>query len=184
MSETVRGDIKFKVFKGQDSISSDMMWDVLSFYTNASDTKFDPIDVEGITDANNNVQYRLGEITGITSDINTVSRYKCVSSNLINNIMGESNYITLDRGQWDLDNTINLYKQIIRSENIEEIVLNSPIIYLIPLGGDLPTEAEKDVWGELEMVANTSNSTLTFYVETLPTINVKVGIKGVVMKNP
>ena len=161
--------IEFKVLAALSPAS----WNKLSFWSRAQDVHF-------ADDTNGSVQDYLGSIKGITSDPNSVSQSLVASAYLVNYTSGEKVSVQLDAAGWSGSKTtvsgVDYYTYV---KDVSKIILAHPEMYLDI--DTVPTEEMTEAWNALHMVADTVNNKLTFYIEDKPEMNIKIGIKGVVI---
>lgn len=176
MADVEKSGAVFKVLAAKDPVT----WNKLSFWTKAEDTQFDFTD--RLPDANNNVQFRLGEIYGITSDIAATDRGICASSYLVNYTAGEKAVVNISKDNWSTNTVhINEADYLYQDIAVESVILSHPVMYLIGKTGSIPTDDEKDVFTSIEM--ETVGNSLRFYIENKPDISIDVGIKGIVLRS-
>lgn len=85
--------------------------------------------------------------------------------------------ITIPTSGW-IDSTVSGYKHIAISVN--HIYVPSPQWSLVPANNYVPSEAEIDTYNDIvSMYANTSGSVLWFYSPKVPSVSIKVAVKGV-----
>ena len=150
--------------------TSPVTWNNISFWGKASDVEFN----DQLT-----AEYKLGAINGITSEPNSTLDNLCASAKLVNYVTGEHAEIELKSLAWSSGTTrINNINYHSIEVDVEKILLAHPIIYLAI--NDIPTDAVREFWAGLEMVADVSNNKLNFYIETVPSFDVTVGVKGVI----
>ena len=176
MADVEKSGAVFKVLAAKDPIT----WNKLSFWNKAEDTQFEASD--RLPDANNTVQFRLGDIYGITSSPGASDDGICASSYLVNNIIGELAVFNIQAGDWSTA-TVHIGESdyLYRDFKVKEIILNQPLMYLTPYGGTspIPTDDEKEIFTNIEMIT-IGDDTLRFLIEDKPDIGVSIGVKGVV----
>ena len=148
---------------------SPVTWNKISFWGRATDVVF----ADETT-----AQSKLGAITGISSDNTSVVQSQCASTYLVNYVTGEKVVVTLHAAGWGPQVTINGTNYYTYDIQVEKIILSHPVMYLAI--ESVPDDDTKDAWAELEMVADTINNVLHFYIEDKPTMDLPIGIKGVV----
>lgn len=96
--------------------------------------------------------------------------------------------VTLPAGasNWISDNSerTGYYKYETPKGTVSHIYVENPQWSLIPINNKIPSEQELDVFNDLAAMyadaSDASNPKLIFYTQTIPTISVSIGIKGVV----
>ena len=160
--------IEFKVLAALDPVS----WNKISFWGRAEDVHFNDV-------GNTTLQSRLGGIYGITDNPNTVDKTLAVSSYIFGYLVGEKAVIDLDANGWSTTTTTiagNDYYSY--NVDVTDILISHPIMYLNE--EDVPSEDMQDFWNALHMVADTTNKKLKFYCEDRPTMNLHIGVKGII----
>ena len=166
-TDITKSGIKFRILASLSPVN----WNVISFWGKAEDCVFE---------SGKNAEETLGNITGITSSVNSKDKSLTTSAYLVNYLAGELVTLNIPSAAWSAGTTrINGIDYHSYSIEVANVILAHPILYLNT--DNIPTEAEKDAYGELEMVADTTTKRLTFYIETVPTIELKLGLKGVEM---
>ena len=158
--------VEFRVLAALSPIS----WNKLSFWGRAEDVVFAD---------NTTAENKLGAITGITSDVNSVSQTLCASTYLVNYISGEQVVFDLDKNGWSgstvtMAGTDYYYYEVA----VSKIILSHPVMYLAI--DVMPDEDMRESWNALQMMADTINNKLTFYLEEKPEMNLRIGVKGVI----
>ena len=149
---------------------SPVTWNKISFWGRASDVQFND---------NTTAESKLGKITGITSDVNSVSETLCSSAYLNNYTIGEKTVFSLPVAGWSAG-TVTIGGKAYHTQEftVSKILLAHPLMYLSI--DSIPSDALKEIWAQLEMIANTSTKKITFYIETVPSVALSIGVKGVV----
>ena len=120
-----------------------------------------------------------GAISGVTSDPTSTNSSMAASAYLCNYLAAEKKVINIAVANWSSGTTtVNNVAYHTYTVGVTAILVARPIMYLSI--DSLPTDAQEEAWSGLKMVANTSNRQLTFYIETVPTVALSVGVKGVV----
>ena len=164
-TDIVKGGVKFRVLASL----SPTTWNRISFWGKAEDCVFNSGD---------SVEKNLGNITGITSDPSSNAKDLATSAYLTNYLSGEMKTVQLDAAGWSSNTTtLNGVQYHTYTFNVEKVLLAHPMMYLAV--DSIPSEAVEDAWGELKMVADTVNNQLIFYTETVPSVNLTIGLKGV-----
>ena len=128
---------------------------------------------------NGTIPGAAGAISGITSNATAVNQDVAASAYLTNYLAAEKKVVTLAVASWSSTTvTINSKAYYYYKVPVTAILVAHPIMYLSI--DSLPTDAQEEAWGGLKMVANTSNNKLVFYSEAVPTVQLSVGVKGVV----
>ena len=160
--------VEFRVLAALSPVS----WNKLSFWGRAEDVIFSD---------NTTAQNKLGAITGITSDVNSVSQSLAASSYLVNYTSGEQYVLTIPAAAWSgSTTTVSGRDWYTYTVEVQTIILTHPEIYLAI--DTVPDEDMEEWWTGLQMVADTLNNRLVFYIEEKPERDMKIGIKGVIKK--
>ena len=121
----------------------------------------------------------IGALQGMTSDPTSVSTALASTAYLCNYLAAEKMVISIATSDWSsttvtIDSKAYYYYYL----SVTSILVSHPIMFLAT--DSIPTDAQESAWGELKMVADTTNSRLCFYSTSVPTIAIPVGIKGIV----
>ena len=187
MADIIKSGIKFRVFAGSDSSSGAANWNILSFWGQAEDIELSN---------GNTVEYVLSRMDGITSDPASTSDHTTASALLVNSLASELYTITVDRNGWSTTRTTvpelgnESYYTFTYPGTVSRVLLDHPSIYLLPVSGTEPTREEYRTFMDLEMIADKTNKTLTFYTKlnlnypdntTPQRATIKIGIRGVIL---
>ena len=121
----------------------------------------------------------ISVLSGMTNDPASTSQALASTAWLCNYLSAQKMVITLATTDWSGSTTTvdgNAYYYIYIQ--VSNILVNHPIMFLAT--DSIPTSDQESAWGELKMVADTTNNYLRFYSAAVPTVNIPVGINGVV----
>ena len=114
----------------------------------------------------------------INSDPTSTNKNAAASPYLANHLGAELTTLSIAVNNWSSGTTtINGVAYHTYSKSVTKVLIEHPSLYLNV--SSLPTEAQSEAFGNLEMVANKTNNTITFYIETVPSIAIPIGLKGV-----
>ena len=121
----------------------------------------------------------ISVLSGMTNDPTSESQALASTAWLCNYLSAQKMVISLAVADWSASTVTvggNAYYYIYIP--VSNILVNHPIMFLAT--DSIPTSDQESAWGELKMVADTTDNYLRFYSASVPTVAIPVGINGVV----
>ena len=147
---------------------SPVTWNKISFWGKASDVEFND---------SKSAQTKVGAIDGITSDRTSKSDVYAASTNMVHGLAGEF-YVNIASSDWSgSTTTINNVAYYTCTKACTMVFNEHPIMFLNV--ASIPTDDQREAFSKLEMIADSTNNTLTFYSED-NTVALPIGVKGVI----
>ena len=115
----------------------------------------------------------------VSSDATSVSQTVAATPYLVNYLAGEKLTFTIATSNWSSSTvTINGTAYYYYYKQVTDILVSHPLMFLAT--DSLPTSAQEGAWGGVNMVADVTNKYLRFYAASVPSVNLPVGVRGVV----
>lgn len=174
-NETTKTGVIFRVLAAIAPVT----WNRISFWTSAADVHFE--NSESTEDRVLNLEDRMGNQEGITSDISSSSEKIAASTELVHGLNNPLP-ITIAVNQWNgatiQENGGTYYTYTYQATKVWTAY---PIAILAPLTDAfrIPSPDEQKQYNNIEYVsANTSDNTITFFARKIPNIALKIVVKG------